>query len=147
MPSLSLSSLSEQRESLHVSVAQSVSAMHFLPRSHFIVQLPPQSASDSSPFLILSVQLGAWHFPELHILLLQSSPLSHCSLVSHFIGQVPPQSMSVSSASRISLKHVSSPAMQRLLLASHCSLSQSLSSLHLSPLSQASQPGPPQSTS
>src|SRR3954471_3477898 len=75
--------------------AQSVVVPHAEPRAH-LGQLPPQSTSDSDPFLIVSSHAGATHTFAVQTALLQSlAPVQ--VLVSSHLPQAPPQSMSDSS--------------------------------------------------
>src|SRR3989338_5547221 len=72
IPSLHVSA-STHIPSEHVLGPQSEFALHFLPLGHFS-QLPPQSASDSNPFLTLSLQEGSAHLP------FEQIPLAHSVL-------------------------------------------------------------------
>src|SRR5690606_25123451 len=66
-----------QKPPVHVAVesAQSALPMHMLPFGHFVLQLPPQSRSVSSPFCTPSLQLAATQTfgVPMHTLLAQSA--------------------------------------------------------------------------
>lgn len=82
-----------------VKMPQSLSATQVLPTAQ-APQLPPQSTSLSSPFLIPSVQVGAAQTPLAQLAEAQSAVTLQAALGAHFI-QAPPQSLSVSLPSRI----------------------------------------------
>jgi hypothetical protein len=65
-----------------------------------VVNPPPQSISDSAPFLVTSWQVGSWQMPLRHTPLWQSLEARHIEPSAHFLlseaTQLPPQSVSVS---------------------------------------------------
>jgi hypothetical protein len=68
-----------------------------LPGAHF-PQGPPQSTSDSLPFLMLSLQVAVWQTPPVHTPLVQSPADAHFWPSAHLrvAAQAPPQSVSLS---------------------------------------------------
>ncbi|MES1171649.1 MAG: hypothetical protein ABUL77_00295 [Bacteroidota bacterium] len=123
---------------------QPVAARHILPLAQPGQPIPPQSTSPSSPFLMPSVQLGAWHRPPIQFALWQSPPTVHIR-AGRQRGQpevAPPQSISPSPPfltwSRQVLAAQVPPAQTRL--------AQSPPPLHLFAVPHPPQ-GPPQSTS
>jgi hypothetical protein len=89
-----------------IQLAQSASVLQRAPVTQALLpvlaQMPPQSVSLSSWFLVLSAQVGTTHVLLEQILLVQSAPSAHLRLSAHGL-QLPPQSLSVSSASRVPL--------------------------------------------
>lgn len=84
-----------------------------MPLKHWqALQLPPQSIPVSSPFCILSLQIGVLHTFKtwLHEPDLQSSFVLQLWLISHFL-QEPPQSISVSLESRIPFEQLATPVV------------------------------------
>src|SRR5262249_3895689 len=80
----------------HTALSQSVLAVHARPSAHLVEHDPPQSTSDSVPFLTVSVQL------DVHTFVVGSqTPLVHSSafvqlLPSPHFAHDPPQSTSLS---------------------------------------------------
>jgi hypothetical protein len=56
-------------------LSQSVAELHALPGTQRVHAMPPQSASLSSWFCTVSMQVGAAHAPFLHTRLVQSFEL------------------------------------------------------------------------
>jgi hypothetical protein len=77
---------------VQIPLPQSVPALQALPTAH-LRQLPPQSTSDSAPFLTVSVQVGAAHEPFRQRPLVQSASIRHCPPTGHFGHALPPQSI------------------------------------------------------
>jgi hypothetical protein len=124
---------------------QSPSSTHPFVVMHFVLQLPPQSMSVSSPSFIPSAH--AVHLPAVHSPDAQSPATLHVLSSAHFwfvgaVAQLPPQSMSVSSPSVL-------PSLQltQVPVESHLPLAQSPGFLQCWPSLQAGQVAPPQSVS
>jgi hypothetical protein len=95
-------------ESAHVGVAQTPPVQtpllqspfteHFLALAHFVVHVPPQSTSVSSPFCTVSLQDAALQtngLPE-QTPVVQSVPIAQVFPTSHLLHEAPPQSTAVS---------------------------------------------------
>src|SRR5262245_24486932 len=82
----------------HIALTQSPASMHTLPPGHLGQVIPPQSTSDSWPFLIRSSQRASRHLRLTQVPLSQSGPSLQC-LPPAQGEQKPPQSTSVSSPS------------------------------------------------
>jgi hypothetical protein len=128
----------------HTRLLQSLAMTQALPASHAGQDELPQSMSVSLPFLMPSVQVGAWHSPPMQFPPWQSVP-SRQALLAAQAGQpesAPPQSTSVSVPFRTLSVHVRAaqapPTQTRL--------AQSPPALHFWAVAQPAQ-GPPQSTS
>jgi hypothetical protein len=74
---------------------QSPLTLQVCPSWHRSGQAPPQSMSPSSPFLVVSAQVGAAQVPPVHTLLAQSLPVEQAR-PSAQPAQGPPQSVSLS---------------------------------------------------
>jgi hypothetical protein len=125
-------------------LVQSVTTPQVFPASQAGQALPPQSMSASLPFLMPSVQLGAWQRPPMQLALAQSAPRTQ-ALPGPHAGQpepVPPQSTSLS----VPFFTVSAQVRATHRVAVQTRLPQSPPILHFLPVPQPAQ-GPPQSTS
>ena len=125
-------------------LSQSFATAHALPTSQAGHDVLPQSTSVSGPFLIPSVQVGAWQSPPMQLPLWQSVPSAQVLLGAQ-AGQpdpAPPQSTSVSLpfwTLSVQVRAAHAPAAQTRL-------AQSPPTLHFWAAAQPGQ-GPPQSTS
>jgi len=120
---------------------------HILPVAHFVEQDPPQSASLSSPFLTVSVQLAAAHRPVApHTPDVQSPPVAQrLPSAQRLLGaHGPPQSASDSLP--FFTPSLQEGAAQLSVAAVHTASTQSVPSAHFLPSSHPGQV-PPQSTS
>jgi hypothetical protein len=121
---------------------QSAGAAQIFPLAHLVAQLPPQSTSDSLPFLAASVHVAAAQRPPVHappvqsVWTVQSNPFAQSAHVP------PPQSTSVS-------KPFFTASLQDVAMhfpPEHSLLVQSARTPHTLPFAQREQL-PPQSTS
>jgi hypothetical protein len=96
-PSVQVAAWHLAGEPEHTPLAQSVLTAQSLPVAQLFGHEPPQSASVSVPFLMPSVQVAAWHLPDVHTPLAQSLAPVHTKPVPQRLQVVlPPQSTSVS---------------------------------------------------
>jgi hypothetical protein len=131
---------------VHTLLWQSVLPVQVLLVAHFATQPPPQSLSDSEPFLTPSKHVGVWHTPPPagHTSLVQSVPTAQATPLSHREqAVVPPQSTALSPP--FFTPSVQEAGWHTLLL--QTALWQSPPFTQLLPGTQAPQVPPPQSTS
>ena len=114
-----------------------------MPAAQVLQAPPPQSTSDSLPFLILSVQAAATQVPAWQILDTQSVAALHLLEVWHGVHVAPPQSASVSAPFLTPSVHEATAQTP----AWHTDEAQSAWALHCLPSAQALQAPPPQSVS
>lgn len=89
----------QQMPSTQGNVLQSPLSPHICPKPHF-AHAPPQSTSDSLPFMTPSEHEGTWQTPAVHTPLPQSAGVAHVAPSAHGSQTGPPQSTSVSAPFR-----------------------------------------------
>jgi hypothetical protein len=132
----------EQKPPAQTPLTQSAAIPQALVLAHLVAQLPPQSTSDSLPFLTTSVQSGAAQMFALQTPLAQSPPTAQNLAFAHF-AQVPPQSTSDSRPNFFPTVHAGTaqnPPVQTWLV-------QSAEARQILPSVQGVGQLPPQSTS